>query len=136
MTTTNLICIVPAAAKDDCNAVLEAMGIGSGSLSVRLTTASSPHWSATATHFGMSYQSAPLELQTQLLAATQGDLPPVTAGVVWGENGVISAAAAMAAMAQLAVAAFSNLFEPIQQLGAAMAAYDPPLSWIPDNDEE
>lgn len=132
MSTTNIIAIAPASARADCNAVMEAMGLGPGSLGIPLTTDANAEWDDAPTHYGMSYQSAPIELQGQFLAATAGDLPPVPEGTVWGENGVIGAAAAMAAMAQLAVASFSDLFEPVEQLGAAMAAHDPVLHRIPE----
>ena len=136
MTTTNVILICPAAHRVNINAVIEAMGHGPGSISIKLTTVENPHWSATATHYGASWQGCPMDVQAQLLAATTGDLPPVAPGVVWGENGVISAPDAMTAMAALAVASFSDAYEPLQQLNAAMGSYDPVLHRIPDNDEE
>lgn len=127
----NIIGIAPISAVANVNAVLEAMGRGPGSLTRNLTTAADPAWDATPTHMFMSDQGVSSEFQADLLAAAGGDLPPLAEGYMWGEDGVISAADAAAAMAQFAVASFNDGFAPTQQLAAAIAAHDPVLYVIP-----
>lgn len=128
----NIIAICPAAYLTDVNAVLEAMGRGPGNIEKKATTSPNPAWNDAATHYYMSDQGVTEAFQADLLAATSGDLPPVPEGTVWGEDGVISAADAMAAMAHLAVASFNELFTPQQQVSAALASHDPVLYAIPD----
>jgi len=128
-----IIGIGTAAAVTNINLVIEAMGRGPGSLSRKCTTVANPAWDATPTHYFMSDQSATPELQSVFLGFANGDLPPLPEGVVWGENGVISAAAALAAITaeNFAFASFNEGYEPAQQVAAALAAYDPPLHIIP-----
>lgn len=128
----NIIGIAPVSAVANVNAVLEAMGRGPGNITRNLTTAADPAWDATPTHMFMSDQAVSSEFQMNLLAAAGGDLPPLAEGYMWGEDGVISAADATAAMAQFAIASFNDGFSPPQQLAAALAAHDPVLYLIPD----
>ena len=120
----NIIGIATAAAVDDVNAVLEAMGRGPGSISRKATTVANPAWDATPTHFFMSDQGVTPEFQAQLLGFANGDLPPLPEGVVWGEDGVISAADALAAIASpnFSFASFSGAFTPGEQVQAALDA--------------
>jgi hypothetical protein len=128
-----IIGIATAAAVTNVNLVIEAMGRGPGSISRKATTVANPAWTATPTHFYMSDQSATPELQAIFLGFANGDLPPLPEGVVWGENGVISAADALDAItaSNFAFASFNEGFEPTEQVNAALAAFNPPLHIIP-----
>lgn len=128
----NLIGIAPVSAADGVNGTLEAAGHGPTSLTRKLTTVANPAWDASPTHMFMSYQGVSSEFLADLLSAAGGDLPPLAEGFMWGEGGVISDAAATAAMAQFAVASFNDGFAPAEQLAAAIAAHNPPLHVIPD----
>lgn len=127
-----IIGVATAASVVNVNKVLEAMGRGPGNISRKATTASNPAWTDTATHFYMSDQSATPELQQVMLGFSNGDLPPLPEGVVWGVNGVISAEDALAAItaANFAFAAFNEGFEPSEQVEAALTALG--LTAIPD----
>lgn len=129
----NIIGIATAAALVNINLVLEAMGRGPGNISRKATTVSEPEWTVTPTHYFMSDQGVTAEFQAQLLGFSNGDLPPLPEGVVWGENGVISASDALAAIGaeSFAFASFNDGFAPLEQVAATLAAYDPPLHIIP-----
>lgn len=122
MSTVNIIAVAPVAFAADCNRVLEAMGYGPNSLGVKASTAPNQPFGATSTHLFMSAQSVSLAYQAQLLAAGGGDLPPLAEGVMWGEDGVISALVATAAMAQLQVFTASENVTPADQVTAALGA--------------
>lgn len=120
----NIIGISTAAALTNANLVLEAMGRGPGNISRKATTAANPAWDATPTHYFMSDQGVTPEFQAQLLGFSNGDLPPLPEGVVWGVNGVISAADAIAAItaANFSFASFNDGFTPGAQVQAALDA--------------
>jgi len=120
----NIIGVCTAAALVNVNAVLEAMGRGPGNITRKATTVANPDWTATPTHWWMSDQGVTPEFQTQLLGFSNGDLPPLPDGVVWGVNGVISAADALAAITaqNFAFAAFNDGFSPGEQVNAALSA--------------
>lgn len=120
----NVIGIATAAAVDNVNLVLEAMGRGPGNISRKATTVADPAWDATPTHYFMSDQGVTPEFQAQLLGFANGDLPPLPEGVVWGEEGVISAQDALAAIASpnFSFASFSGAFTPGEQVQAALDA--------------
>lgn len=120
----NIIGIATAASLVNVNKVLEAMGRGPGNISRKATTASSPAWTATPTHYFMSDQGVTPEFQAQLLGFSNGDLPPLPEGVVWGVDGVISAGDALAAITaeNFAFAAFNDGFTPGEQVASALAA--------------
>lgn len=123
MPAINIIAVAPIAYVEDVNAVLEAMGRGPGSLGTKASDVPDQAFGATSTHMFMCNQSAAAEFQAQMLAwAGDGDLPPLPEGVVWGEDGVISAADAMAAGAHLAVASFNENFTPDEQVAATLGA--------------
>jgi len=128
----NIIGIATAAAVTHVNAVLEAMGRGPGSLTRKATNVPNPAWDATPTHWYMSDQGVTAEFQAQLLGFSNGDLPPLPPGTVWGENGVISAADALAAItaSNFAFAAFNDGYTPGEQVQAALSALG--LYAIPD----
>lgn len=120
----NIIGVATAAALANVNLVLEAMGRGPGNITRKATTAPNPTWDAEPTHYFMSDQGVTPEFQAQLLGFSNGDLPPLPAGVVWGENGVISAADALAAItaSNFMFAAFNDGFSPSEQVQAALDA--------------
>ena len=120
----NIIGIATAAALANVNAVLEAMGRGPGNISRKATTTPDPTPSATPTHYFMSDQGVTPEFQAQLLGFSNGDLPPLPEGVVWGENGVISAGDALAAItaSNFAFASFNDGFTPGEQVASALSA--------------
>lgn len=120
----NIIGIATAGAVENVNRVLEAMGRGPGNISRKATTAPNPAWDAEPTHWFMSDQGVTPEFQSQILGFSNGDLPPLPDGVVWGEDGVISAADALEAIsaANFAFAAFNDGFTPGEQVAAALDA--------------
>lgn len=120
----NVIGIATAAAVTNVNLVLQAMGRGPGNISRKATTVANPAWDATPTHYFMSDQGVTPEFQAQLLGFANGDLPPLPEGVVWGEEGVISAQDALAAIASpnFSFASFSGAFTPGEQVQAALDA--------------
>ena len=120
----NIIGIATAAALNDVNRVLEAMGRGPGNISRKATTVSNPAWDAEPTHWFMSDQGVTPEFQTQLLGFSNGDLPPLPEGVVWDVDGVIAAEDAMAAITaeNFAFAAFNDGFTPGEQVASALGA--------------
>ena len=120
----NIIGIATAAAVDNVNLVLQAMGRGPGNTSRKATTVANPAWDATPTHYFMSDQGVTAEFQAQLLGFANGDLPPLPEGVVWGEGGVISAADALEAISasNFAFASFNDGFTPGEQVQAALDA--------------
>jgi len=122
--TINVIGIATAAAVTNVNLVLQAMGRGPGNISRKATTVADPAWDATPTHYFMSDQGVTPEFQAQLLGFANGDLPPLPEGVVWGEEGVISAQDALAAIASpnFSFASFSGAFTPGEQVQASLDA--------------
>lgn len=128
------ICIITAAAKDDANRVWSAMGRGPENFGVPLTNQIPAVIGSPITH----YVSADSSSQASDVAAWQamqnGDLPPVPPGVVWGENGVIDAASAMAAVTgeNLQVYSASGNVTPVEHLngilqGRALSLIPPEL---------
>lgn len=123
MSIINIIAVAPVAHAADINAVLEAMGRGPGSLATKASPEPNQAFGAASTHVFMSNQAATLEFQADLIAyASGGDLPPLPEGIVWGEDGVISAADALAAASHLAVASFSSDWVPDDQIAATLSA--------------
>lgn len=131
--TVNIIAIAPAANLTAINAVLEAMGRGPTSLTLKASTNESAAWNDTPTHYYMSDQGAPQWLADAFAAFEANDLPPLAPGYSWGVNGVISSADAEAAItpANFAVAYFNNGFEPEAQVAAALASHTVPLFKLP-----
>lgn len=133
--TVNIIGIATVAAVTNVNLVLQAMGRGPNNISRPATTTANPTWETAATHKYMSDQGVTGEFAAILLGFANGDLPPLPEGVVWGEDGVISAADALAAITaeNFAFASFNEAFTPGEQVAAALSALglaivpDPPL---------
>ena len=132
--TVNIIGIGAIAAVTNINLVLEAMGRGPNSLSRKATTNPAPTWETAATHKYMSDQGVTGEFAAILLGFANGDLPPLPEGTVWGEDGVISAADALAAITaeNFAFASFNEAFTPGEQVHAALDALG--LNVVPDPD--
>lgn len=124
MSTLNVIVIGAAAYVANINAVLEAYGRGPDNLSRKLTTVADPAWTETPTHFFMSDQGVTEDFANVLLGFPNGDLPPLPNGLVWGVNGVISAADALAAIdgANFKVFVSSGDVTPAAQVAAAISA--------------
>jgi len=133
--TVNIIAIGKLAAVTNINLVLEAMGRGPASLSRPATSTPNPTWETAPTHRYMSDQGVTVEFANILHGFANGDLPPLPEGVVWGEDGIISAADALAAISvdNFAFASFNEAFTPGEQRDAALDALglfvvpDPPL---------
>lgn len=133
--TVNIIGIGKVEAVENINKVLEAMGRGPNSLSRPATTEPNPTWETPPTHRYMSDQGVSETFAAILHGFANGDLPPLPEGTVWGEEGVISAADALAAITadNFAFASFNEAFTPGEQVAAALDALglvivpDPPL---------
>jgi len=135
MSALNVIAIGAIAHATNINLTLEAMGRGPNSLSRSATSTANPTWETAATHKYMSDQGVTVEFAAILHGFANGDLPPLPDGVVWGVDGVISAADALAAITaeNFAFASFNEAFTPGEQVAAALDALglavvpDPPL---------
>lgn len=146
MSTTNMIAIGPVAHAATINAVLNGMGSGPESLFRMVTSVEPTAWMGPAgmrprapfgtapTHRYMSHQVASLGYQAQLLAFANRDAPPLQPGFAWGEDTLPEIEAALDALETLAVASFGNNFVPQAQLDAALAAHNPPLWEVADED--
>lgn len=131
--TLPYIATITAAFKDDLNLTLAAVGWGPESFTRKLcaidpgATPSTP-----ATHYLASAAAASEADVAMLQAMTQGDLPDLPEGVVWGENGVISAADAMAASdgAVFHVYSAAGDVEPTDHAAAVLTSEG--LQFVPD----
>lgn len=133
MSNLPFVGICTAAAKTNVDLVWEAMGRGPGTFS-RKVCAVGPGvtWQTAATHYLSSDASA----TDSDIAIWQGfaaaNLPPLPEGVVWGENGVIGAAAAIAAIsgANLQVYSVSGDVLPVDHIAGILAGRG--LRYVPD----
>ncbi|ATC34178.1 hypothetical protein CA606_18585 [Caulobacter vibrioides] len=127
-----VIMICTAAAQTNINRVWEAMGRGPGTFSRKLTTAPAPTTESPATHYLSSDASTDQATVAVWQGFAGGDLPPLPEGVVWGENGVISAADAMAAItgANLQIYSASGDVEPIDHANGVLLGRG--LKWVPE----
>lgn len=102
------IVIVTAAAQPAINAIWEAMGKGPDTFSVRLCAKDeNATWESPVTGYlmlDMGAQQSDVDVWSAM--AQSNDLPPLPAGVVWGENGVISASEAQAALGNESMVVF------------------------------
>lgn len=93
-----IVCIVTDAKKDNLNLVFAARGMGPDTFTRKLCAIDAGATDTTPpTHWLMSNAAGDAGELAVLQAMTAGDLPAVPAGTVWGANGVITAADAMAA---------------------------------------
>lgn len=119
------VAIVAAAHKTNLNATLAAVGWGPESFTRKccaidpLATTETP-----PTHWLTSHAGASDTDVAMLQAMTQGDLPVLPEGVVWGENGIISAADAMACSdgAVFHIYSAAGDIEPVAHIEAVLAS--------------
>lgn len=90
------VCTITAAKKTDINLVFAAMGEGPETFTRKLCATGVATYETPATHYLMSHAGATDSQVAIWQAMTEGNLPPLPDGVVWGEDGVISAAAVLA----------------------------------------
>ena len=130
-----IVCIVSDAYRVDINLVFEARGHGPSTF-IRKVCALDPEATPATpqTHWLMSNAAGNAEELAILQAMTQGDLPPLPSGVVWGENGVISAADAMEATdgSVFQVYSCAGDVEPVDHVAAVMASRS--LQYVPEED--
>lgn len=127
------IAIVSAAHRDHLNLVLEAVGWGPGNFARRCCAINPAATSSTpATHYLTSAAAATDTDVAMLQAMTQGDLPDLPEGVIWGENGVISAADAMAASdgSVFHIYSAAGEIEPVDHAAAVLASEG--LQYVPE----
>lgn len=130
------VAIVADAHKTNLNATLDAVGWGPESFTRKCCAINpSATFETPPTHWLCSAAAATDADVAMLQAMTQGDLPDLPEGVVWGENGVISAANAMAASGGSVFHVYSAAgdIEPVDHVAAVLATEglqlvpDPPL---------
>ncbi len=109
-----IVMIVTNAKKNDLNLVFAAMGLGPESITRKLCAVNPNATHETNPTFWASFDATG-NTEKWLIqnGMTQGDLPPLPEGVVWGENGVISAALAMAACNSAQVYSCAGDVEPV-----------------------
>lgn len=133
MSNLPFVGICTAAAKINVDLVWEAMGRGPGTFS-RKVCALDPGatWTTPATHYLSSDASA----TDSDIAIWQGfadaNLPPLPWGIIWGEEGVISAADAIAAIsgANLQVYSVSGDVTPADHIAGILAGRG--LQYVPE----
>jgi hypothetical protein len=128
-----IVCIVTDAQKTNINLVFAARGQGSETFTRKLCAIDPGATDQTpATHWLMSNAAGSQEELNVLTAMTEGDLPPVPEGVVWGENGIISASGAMAATDGSVFQVYSAAgdVEPVDHAAAVLASRG--LQLVPD----
>lgn len=127
------IALVKNAQRVNLNLVFEAMGWGPGTFSRKVCAASpSATPSTPPTHWLCSNASASDADVAMINAMTEGNLPALPMGTVWGEDGVISAADAMAASdgAVFQVYSAAGDIEPVDHVAAVLLSRG--LQYVPD----
>lgn len=132
-----MVCVVDDAKRNDINQVWIARGLAqpnSDPSFARALCAADPEatWETPATHWLMSDAGASDGEVDTCNQMTAGNLPPLPEGTVWGEDGVISAAAAMAATDGAVFRVFScaGEVEPLDHMAAVLATLG--LQFVPD----
>lgn len=93
-----IVCIVSDAKKTDLNLVFAARGLGPETFTRKLCAINpGADYNTPPTHWLMSNAAGDEGELVILQNMTNGDLPPLPSGTVWGEAGAITAVAAMAA---------------------------------------
>jgi hypothetical protein len=131
--TIGIVGIVTAAKRDDLNLVFAARGMGPECVTRKVCAVDAQATHETApTHWLWSDANGSAEELATLNGMINGDLPPVPDGTVWGENGVISAANAMAATdgAVMQVYSCAGDVEPVDHIAAVLASRN--LQYVPD----
>lgn len=127
------VALVTDAHKVNLNLTLAAVGWGPESFS-RKVCAIDPGatFETAATHWLTSHAGASDTDVAMLQAMTNGDLPILPEGVVWGEDGVISAAGAMAASDGTVFQVYSAAgdVEPVDHVAAVLASRG--LQYVPE----
>lgn len=128
-----IVCIVSDAKKTDLNLVFAARGLGPETFTRKLCAIDAgADYQTPPTHWLMSNAAGDEGELVILQNMTNGDLPPLPAGTVWGENGVITAADAMAAAAGSVLHVYSCAgdVEPTDHCAAVLASEG--LQYVPD----
>ena len=128
-----IVCIITDAQKDAINLVFVARGDGPETFTRKICAAdpdATPE--TTPTHWLMSDANGDDAELSILMAMTQGNLPDLPDGVVWGEDGVISEADAIAATdgAVFQVYSAGGDIEPVDHVAAVLASRD--LQYVPE----
>lgn len=128
--TLPVICIITASARDDANRVWDAMGRGPATFTRKLCDDANATPETEPTHYVMADSSSEEEDVYAWQRMSNGDLPQITG--VWGEDGVIDAAAAQAAVsaANLQVYAASGNVTPMEHLTGILSGRE--LYLVPD----
>lgn len=131
--TIGIVCLVTDAQKANINLVFAARGMGPETFS-RKVCAIDPEatYETAPTHWLMSMANGDATELAILQAMAGGDLPDLPEGVVWGEDGVISAAAAIAATdgAVMQVYSVAGDVEPLDHIAGIFAGRG--LQFVPD----
>lgn len=131
--TIGIVCLVTDGQKPNINLVFAARGMGPETFS-RKVCAIDPEatYETAPTHWLMSLANGDAAELAILQAMTGGDLPDLPEGVVWGEDGVISAAAAIAATdgAVFQVYSCAGDVEPVDHVAAVLSSRS--LQYVPD----
>lgn len=128
-----IVCIVTDAQKTNINLVFAARDMGPETFTRKLCTMDAGATYATPpTHWLMSMANGDQAELAVLMSMTKGDLPDLPMGVVWGEDGTISAASAMAATAGAVFQVYSCAgdVEPVDHVAAVLASRS--LQYVPD----
>lgn len=127
------VAIVTDAHRLNINLMFNAIGWGPETF-IRKCCVIDPNatWETLPTHWLSSNVAATDSDVAMLQRATAGDLPPLPEGVVWGVDGVISAAEAMAATdgAVFQVYSAAGEIEPLDHMHAVLASKG--LQFLPD----
>jgi hypothetical protein len=128
-----IVCIVTDAKRNDLNFLFAARGMGPDNITRKLCAVDAgATYETPPTHWLMSNAAGnQAELDT-LTAMTEGDLPAVPTGTVWGESGIISAADAMAACdgSVFQVYSCAGDVEPADHVAAVLSSRS--LQYVPD----
>lgn len=128
-----IVCIVSAAHKTNINLTFAARGHGPETFTRKLCAINpGATWETPPTHWLMSNAAGNAEELAVLMAMTGGDLPEPSPGAVWGVEGVISAADAMAASngSVFHVYSAAGEIEPVDHVAAVLASEG--LQYVPD----
>lgn len=131
--TLGIVCLVTDAYKININLVFAARGMGPETFTRKVCAIDPGATYETApTHWLMSNAAGNQAELDILTAMTNGDLPPLPEGTVWGVDGVISAADAMAATdgSVFQVYSCAGDVEPVDHVAAVLASRS--LQYVPD----
>ena len=126
-----IVCIITNAQKTNINLVFAARGMGAETFTRKLAGLGAITPSTPPTHWLMSMANGDAAELAVLQAMTQGDLPEPAPGNVWGVDGIISAADAMAACdgSMFHVYSCAGDVEPVDHCAAVLTAEG--LQYVP-----